>query len=95
MIDKDGNLTGICSPKNMPDVWQQINSPSHYNQNSVETIDLIQESMGIEEFKGYLKGNIIKYISRYRYKEKENPEKDLLKAKWYLERLIKEIRNDG
>jgi len=37
------------------------------------------------EFKGYLKGNIFKYVWRYEYK---NGVEDLRKAKWYLERLI-------
>ena len=72
-----------------------INKPSHYNTNTIETIDLIKHSMETEEFKGYLKGNIIKYIGRYRYKEKENPYKDLLKAQWYLCKLIEDVKNDG
>jgi hypothetical protein len=46
------------------------------------------------EYEGYLKGNIFKYVSRYRYKEKENPKKDLLKAQWYLNKLILEMTND-
>jgi len=33
----------------------------------------------------YLEGNIIKYVSRYKYK---NGLEDLKKAHWYLERLI-------
>ena len=73
----------------------QINSPEHYNNNSMETIDLIRNSMELKEFKGYLKGNIIKYVSRYQYKEKENPLKDLLKAQWYLNKLIEDMKNDG
>jgi len=73
----------------------QINNPEHYNNNSMETIDLIRHSMESEEYKGYLKGNIIKYISRYRYKEKEDPVKDLLKAQWYLNKLIEDVKNDG
>jgi len=73
----------------------QINSPEHYNNNSMETIDLIRHSMESEEYKGYLKGNIIKYISRYRYKEKEDPVKDLLQAQWYLCKLIEDVKNDG
>jgi hypothetical protein len=43
--------------------------------------------MGSEEFLGYLKGNILKYVSRYRHKHKE-PVKDLKKAAWYLDKLI-------
>ena len=57
-----------------------INNPDHYNMNGMETIDLLQESMGMTEFEGYLKGNILKYVSRYRFKHAEDPVKDLYKA---------------
>ena len=80
----------------MEDVeWEEVNKPSHYNSNTMETINLIRDSMESEEYKGYLKGNIFKYVSRYRYKEQENPYKDLLKAQWYLCKLIEDVKNDG
>ena len=77
------------------DEWNDVVSPDHYNSNSIETIDLIRNSMESEEYRGYLKGNVFKYVSRYRYKEKENPLKDLLKAEWYLNKLIEDMKNDG
>tara|TARA_R100001244_G_scaffold124499_1_gene94328 strand:- start:195 stop:446 length:252 start_codon:yes stop_codon:yes gene_type:complete len=67
-----------------------VNSPPHYNTNGLETIDLIQQSMSNDEFKGYLKGNVLKYVSRYRHKHSSEPKKDLLKAQWYLNKLLKE-----
>ena len=70
----------------------EINSPVHYNTGSMETIDLIREGMSDDEFLGYLKGNILKYICRYRHKNKENPIKDLMKARWYIEKLISTMR---
>jgi len=63
-----------------------VNNPSHYNRKGVEAIDAIEASMSREEFQGYLKGNVMKYIWRYRYKAK--PLEDLQKAEWYLKRLI-------
>ena len=75
--------------------WNEVNNPDHYNQNTVETINLIRDSMEPQEFRGYLKGNIFKYVSRCRYKDKENPLKDLLKAEWYLSKLIEDMKNDG
>ena len=63
-----------------------VNNPSHYNRKGVEAIDAIEASMSKEEFQGYLKGNVMKYIWRYRYKAK--PLEDLKKAEWYLKRLI-------
>ena len=70
----------------------QVNSPFHYNQGDRETIDLIRDCMSEEEFRGHLKGNIIKYISRHMHKDM--PIKDLLKAQWYLSRLIEEMADD-
>jgi hypothetical protein len=65
-----------------------VNSPQHYTQGSMETIDMIKESLTEEEFSGYLKGNILKYVCRY--KHKGMPLKDLMKSQWYLEKLVKE-----
>jgi hypothetical protein len=62
-------------------------NPSHY-QGEIECIDAIKASMPAEQYKGYLKGNIIKYIWRY---EKKGGSEDLEKAEWYIERLIKEV----
>ena len=62
-----------------------VNRPEHYRQGSVECIEAIESSMSREEFQGYLKGNIEKYVWRYRYK---NGVQDLRKARWYLDRLI-------
>ena len=63
-----------------------VASPSHYNTGKVECIVAIQESMSEREFKGYLKGNSMKYLWRYDYKGKA--EEDLKKARWYLDKLI-------
>lgn len=66
-----------------------VNNPSHYNKGSVECIDAIKSSLEPNEFRGYLKGSVQKYM--WRYESKVNPLEDLKKAKWYLERLIKEV----
>ena len=65
-----------------------VNSPSHYAQGGIESIEAIQASMSGEAFKGFLKGNCQKYLWRYEHK---NGKEDLLKCQWYLDRLISEI----
>jgi hypothetical protein len=60
-------------------------NPAHYQKGGVECIDAIEASMSKEAFKGFLKGNCIKYIYRY---ENKNGVEDLKKAEWYLLRLI-------
>ena len=66
-----------------------VNSPSHYKYGKKETIDVIQDCMTDDEYHGYLKGNVLKYVSRYKFKGE--PLEDLQKAQWYLNRLIKEV----
>ena len=67
-----------------------VDSPFHYNKGNIECIDAIQAASTKEEFEGYLRSNVLKYVWRFRYKDNL---KDLEKAKWYLERLIKEIKS--
>ena len=62
-----------------------VNSPPHYNSGNIECIDAIEESMTPEAFKGYLKGNCLKYLWRMDYKGKDL--EDLEKSIWYLNRL--------
>ena len=71
--------------KRMNEKEDSVHSPSHYNMLDIEAIDLIELSMTKEEFLGYLKGNVLKYIIRYRHKGKAK--EDLSKGEWYLKKL--------
>ena len=66
----------------------KVNNPPHYNFSSIETIDVIKNSMDDTMFHGYLVGNVLKYVIRHKYKGEEL--NDLKKARWYLTRLIDE-----
>ena len=70
-----------------------VNNPDHYNTGSIECIDAIQESMSSVAFKGYLKGNCMKYLWRYDYKGKQV--QDLQKAGWYLNKLTKMVTEEN
>jgi hypothetical protein len=65
-------------------------NPEHYKSKSKETIERLQDNLTQGEFKGYLKGNILKYLDRYEHK---NGVEDLSKAQWYLNKLI-ELENE-
>ena len=67
-----------------------VNNPSHY-QGKVEAIDCIESAMSAEAFKGYLQGNILKYTIRF---QRKGGIKDLQKAQWYNNRLIKVLENE-
>ena len=47
----------------------KVNHPSHYNRYSREVIESINGLCTPDEFRGYLKGNIIKYSARYSGKD--------------------------
>lgn len=68
------------------DRMDNVNNPAHYGKGRIECIDYIEDFLTEEEYIGYLRGNIAKYLHRWRYKNKQE---DLLKSQWYLARLIK------
>jgi len=62
-----------------------VENPPHYNHAGIECIEAIEAALTPEEFKGYCKGNNIKYTWRENYKGKDE---DLAKAAWYLNRYL-------
>jgi len=62
-----------------------INHPDHYRQGDIECIDAIAAALTPDEFRGYCKGNVLKYVWRERHK---GSLESLKKARWYLDRLI-------
>jgi hypothetical protein len=75
----------------LPTMEDMVNHPKHYNKHGVECIDAIRATLTDEEFRGYCKGNVLKYTWREQYK---NGLEDLEKAMWYLERLVNDIRKN-
>lgn len=61
-------------------------NPDYYKNKSIETIEVIKNELTSEEFRGYLKGQIFKYLARHRLK---NGLEDLRKAQWYMDYLVK------
>lgn len=68
---------------------EDMTKPSHYRRGEVEVIDICETySLNFSE------GNVVKYVCRSKYKGDRIL--DLLKAKYYIERLIKECeKNDS
>lgn len=58
-----------------------VNQPSHYAAGGVECIDAMREALSPEEFRGFCKGNAMKYVWR---EARKNGDQDLQKAIWYL-----------
>lgn len=62
-----------------------VDHPPHYTQGGIECIDAIRAALTADEYRGYLKGAIIKYAWRERHK---NRLQDVRKLSWYGNELI-------
>ena len=58
--------------------------PNHYNKGKKDLIEMWYQTMPLEQFRGAMKSNVIKYTMRY---ENKNQLEDLNKALEYLKRL--------
>lgn len=83
---------------NTPDVVEKygedvkpdpVNRPAHYTSGGIECIDAMQAAFGDEAVKDFCLCNAFKYLWRHRQK---NGVEDLKKARWYLNRLIREMK---
>lgn len=68
-----------------------VNKPNHYMlfADGTEAIDVIKASLTTEEFRGYCKGNVLKY--RLRAGKKDKLEQDIAKAETYAKMLADAI----
>ena len=62
-----------------------VNRPPHYTQGKVECIEAIRAALTPEEFRGYCKGNAMKYVWREKHK---GGSQSLQKACWYLDAIL-------
>lgn len=66
-----------------------VEHPRHYTQGSIECIDALKAAtVGKRGIEAVCVANVIKYLWRY---EEKNGIEDIRKAKWYIERLLKEL----
>lgn len=66
-----------------------VEKPEHYTYGKYECIDVIKEiTKDLTGEEAFCIGNAIKYLWRWKHK---NGVEDIKKAKWYLDKLIKEL----
>ena len=78
--------------ENLNKTVDMVNHPKHYTAGKIEVISIMEDQLTDEEYRGYIKGQVIKYITRERHK---NGLEDLKKAAWYLNRLIKRLEREA
>lgn len=70
---------------------EEVLHPSHYTQGGLEVSDIFKKKLTAEEFRGFCKGNVIKYILRGNYK---GGIQDYRKASVYLQWLIESYEEE-
>lgn len=80
------NFISICGEQNNDNSDENIVKPDRYKgKDGKDLLQLFEESLLTdEEYKGFLKGNVYKYVKRY---EVKNGKEDLEKATVYLKKL--------
>lgn len=74
----------------MPD---PINHPSHYQGDGIECIDAIRAALGLNGFVAHCRACAIKYA--WRTGKKDDAQRELRKAAWYLNRAADELEKDA
>lgn len=68
-----------------------VNHPPHYKrEGGVECIEAIRSALTPDEYRGYLKGNCVKYVWRERFR---NGLQDVQKLGWYAAELARHIES--
>lgn len=62
-----------------------VEHPSHYTGTSIECIDAMRETQGVDAVKKFCICNAFKYLWRH---NKKNGVEDVKKAAWYLNKFI-------
>lgn len=95
----DGTSPEDSGPELTPDETGDPDNPSHYSlfDGAKETMDLIRDRMDRDWFAGYLEGNAIKYMTRWKHKhdELEGQIADLKKCRMYIDLLIETLEDRG
>lgn len=74
-------IAGIKSPP----IDEEVACQSHYASSPIQPISFMEANFSHDEMVGFLKGNVLKYVSRYQEKGRVV---DLKKARVYLDWLI-------
>lgn len=72
------------------ELTEKVDHPLHYGGDTeYECIKVLKAWLTPEQYKGFLRGNAVKYLCRVGKKDGEKQE--LEKARWYISKLIEEF----
>ena len=88
VIDDTSTIAETAAKRSEDVKPDPVNRPAHYTSGGIECIDAMQAAFGVGAVKDFCLCNAFKYLWRHRNK---NGVEDLKKARWYLNRLIREM----
>lgn len=72
-------------------IEDKVNHPKHYTQGKIECIEAMESAFGKEELAIYCKIAAFKYLWRGKLK---GGKEDILKAEWYIRKMIELSENN-
>lgn len=72
----------------VPEAEDLINKPNHYHKGGFDIYEIMQAKMTPEEYRGFCKGNVLKYLLREDQKGGVN---DIKKLRFNADRLIENM----
>ena len=87
-FDLDEEFMRVAPVEAKP-IGDAVNHPSHYADRPVEVIDIIKATLTLEQYQGFLLGNVQKY--NFRSGLKDDRDQDLAKGKWYYDKYLETI----
>ena len=89
----NNTASGSSSDSNPTQSYEMVNHPQHYNNYSMEVIDMMEKIWGCEYTALWCEMTAFKYRMRMGTKPGDNSiQQDLKKEEWYLNKA-KELRN--
>lgn len=82
----------VLSHQNQDPAHDPVKAPNHYTVGGLEVKEILKAKLTPEEYRGYCKGNIIKYLMRAEHKG--NPVQDYAKANQYSQWLVEHTASD-
>lgn len=65
--------------------YEEVNHPQHYNAGDIEHCEYVEDQGWAD---GYYPGQVTKYLARAGRKPGQEADKDLEKARWYMNRWV-------
>lgn len=90
--ERQEDINKAVKDMNSYEYLEYLRNQEHYEKNGIQPIDIMKANFTPEEYTGFLKGNVLKYLLRYKHK---NGVEDLAKAQVYIGWLLEHYKGES